>query len=109
MFKCRRFRRRQLTHVPRDEGEAQVPAWSPDGHQIAFQTTPAKGKPGHIWIADAETGVARKVAEHTQPYVDQVPTWFPDGARLAIQSNRTHRMEIWVMNANGSGARQITR
>jgi TolB protein len=101
--------RRQLTRVPRDEGEAQVPAWSPDGHQIAFQTTPAKGKPGHIWIADAETGVARKVAAHAQPYVDEVPAWFPDGTRLAFQSNRTHRMEIWVMNANGSGARQITR
>jgi TolB protein len=100
---------RQLTHVPPDEGEAQVPAWSPDGHQIALQTTPAKGKPGHLWIADAETGVARKVAAHVEPYVDEVPAWFPDGTRLAFQSNRTQRMEIWVMNTNGSGARQITR
>jgi len=100
---------RQLTHIPRAEGEAQVPAWSPDGHQIAFQVTPAKGKPGHIWIADAETGVARKVAVHTQPFVDEVPAWFPDGKRLAFQSNRTGRMEIWVINANGAGARQMTR
>jgi TolB protein len=100
---------RQLTHVPAGEGEAQVPAWSPDGHQIAFQTTPGPGKPGHVWIADAETGVARKIAVHTQPFIDEVPSWFPDGKRLAFQSNRTRRMEIWVVNANGSDPRQLTR
>jgi TolB protein len=100
---------RQLTHVPRAEGEAQMPAWSPDGHQIAFQATPAKGRPGHVWIADAETGVARKVSVHVQPYLDEAPAWFPDGTRLAFQSNRTHSLAIWVMNTNGSGARQITR
>ncbi len=101
--------RRQLTHLAKVEGQAQVPAWSPDGHQIAFQTTAEAGKPGHIWIADAETGVARKLASHTEPYADEVPSWFPDGKRLAFQSNRTRRMEIWVMNSSGSGVQQITR
>jgi len=100
---------RQLTRLPPSEGQAQVPSWSPDGRQIAFQTTPAKGKPGYIWIADARTGVARKVTMHGLPYADEVPVWFPDGQRLAFQSNRTGRMEIWTIGANGGGLRQLTR
>jgi len=35
--------------------------------------------------------------------------WSPDGKRIAFQSNRTGRWEVWVMNADGTGAKQLTR
>jgi Tol biopolymer transport system component len=38
-----------------------------------------------------------------------VPARFPDGKRIAYQSNRSGRMEVWVMNADGSDARQLTK
>ena len=83
-----------------------MPAWSSDGRQLAIQVS---GKEvGHIWLVDLATGDARKLAAHTTPYLDEVPAWFPDGGRVAFQSNRTGRMEIWVMNADGSGQRQVT-
>ncbi len=63
----------------------------------------------HIWLVDAATGTARKLAAHDAPYLDETPSFFPDGRRIAFQSNRTGRMEVWVMNVDGSGARQITR
>jgi TolB protein len=68
-----------------------------------------RGVPAHIWIVDAETGAARKLAAHVEPYDDEVPAWFPDGKRIVFQSTRTGRMELWVMNADGSEPRQLTK
>lgn len=102
---------RQLTHIAPEEGQAEWPVWSPDGRQIAIQVgeySPQKSV-AHIWIADAATGEARKLAPHAEAYADETPSWFPDGKRLAFQSTRTGRMEVWGMNADGSGARQVTR
>ncbi|MGH9317090.1 MAG: hypothetical protein ACRD1P_08290 [Thermoanaerobaculia bacterium] len=100
--------RRQVTHFPASDGNAQMPSWSPDNRMLAVQAT-AKDQPGHIWIVDAATGDAKKLAAHSEPYADEVPAWFPDGKRIAFQSNRTGHMEIWVMNADGSGQRQVTK
>jgi Tol biopolymer transport system component len=100
--------RRTVTHLPPSDGGAQMPSWSPDGAKLAVQAS-AKGQPGHIWIVDISGGAATKLAAHDGPYQDEVPTWFPDGRRIAFQSDRTGRMEIWVMNADGSGARQVTK
>jgi TolB protein len=100
--------RRQVSHFAPSDGQAQMPAWSPDGSLLAVQAT-SKGGPGHIWILDVATGAARKLAAHDRPYQDEVPAWFPDGKRIAFQSDRTGRMEIWIMAADGSGALQVTR
>jgi TolB protein len=100
---------RHLTHVPVEEGGAQSPRWSPDGKRLAFQVNSRTQKgSAHIWIMDLATGATRKLAAHTEAYLDETPSWFPDGKRIAFQSNRSGRMEVWVMNADGSGARQVT-
>jgi Tol biopolymer transport system component len=102
--------RRQVTHLAPEEGRAQWPAWSPDGNRLAIQVNDSdpKAHTSHIWIVDFSTGDARKLATHSQPYLDETPSWFPDGKRIAFQSDRTGRMEVWVMNADGSGQRQVT-
>ncbi|HZL95801.1 MAG TPA: hypothetical protein VFB99_19240, partial [Vicinamibacterales bacterium] len=62
----------------------------------------------HIWLVDVETGARRKLAAHDdRPYLDETPSYLADG-RIAIQSNRTGRMEIWIIGVDGS-AIQITR
>ena len=105
---------RQVTHFTPAEGGAQVPAWSPDGTRLAVQsavpsaTDPAK-RVGHVWIVDLTTGTATKLAPHDAPYLDETPAWFPDGRRIAFQSDRSGRMEVWVMNADGTAARQVTK
>jgi Tol biopolymer transport system component len=101
-------RLRQAIHLAPAEGGAQWPVWSPDGQQIAFQANQLKEKIAHLWIADVATGAARKLAAHDQAYLDETPSWFPDGKRIAFQSNRTGVMEVWVINVDGSGRRQLT-
>lgn len=101
--------RRQVTHISAEDGGAQWPVWSPDGRRLAVQVNSRTQKnSAHIWIVEVATGLARKLAAHTEAYVDETPFWFPDGKRIAFQSNRTGKMEVWVMNSDGSGAKQIT-
>lgn len=97
-----------VTHMAAAEGSAQMPAWSPDGRRLAIQVSNGPSKLGHIWVVDLASGAAHKLAAHTTPYLDEVPTWFPDGKRIAFQSDRTGRTEVWVMNDDGTGVRQVT-
>ncbi len=99
---------RAVTHVAPEEGSAQLPAWSPDGRRLAVQVSNGRAHRAHIWIVDVGTAQARRLAAHAEPYLDEVPALFPDGKRIAFQSDRTGRMEIWVMNDDGSGQRQVT-
>jgi TolB protein len=105
---------RQLTRFAADDGSPQWPAWSPDGTRLAIQSgkynrnTPAENT-AHIWVIDVKSGAATRLNAHTTPYLDETPSWFPDGKRIAFQSNRTGRMEVWSMSADGTGAVQITR
>lgn len=61
-----------------------------------------------IWILDLATGEAHKLADHDQPYLDKTPSWFPDGRQIVFQSDRTGKMEVWEINADGSNQRQVT-
>ena len=105
---------RQLTRFSAEDGSPQWPAWSPDGSRLAIQSgrynrdTPSESS-AHIWVIDVTSGNATKLNAHTAPYLDETPSWFPDGSRIAFQSDRSGRMEVWVMNHDGTGARQLTK
>jgi Tol biopolymer transport system component len=104
---------RRITNLPDAEGSPEWPDWSPDGRLVAVQVgkynrTAPNETTAHVWIIDPN-GTARKLAPHDAPYLDETPSWFPDGKRLAIQSNRTGRMEIWIVTADGKSATQLTR
>ena len=99
----------QVTHLTPEEGRAQMPAWSPDSHHLAFQANAVlpKGK-STLWLVDLRTTGAMEIAAHNAAYLDETPSWFSDGRRLAFQSNRSGRMEIWTMNSDGTELTQVT-
>ena len=105
---------RQLTFFKPEDGSPQWPAWSLDGQRLAIQSgkydrqNPSQHT-AHIWVVDVKSGAATRLNHHDKPYLDETPSWFPDGKRIAFQSDRSGRMEIWVMNADGTGARQVTK
>lgn len=98
---------RQLTHFTPEQGRAQVPAWSADGRQIAFQLS-RKGW-SQIWRVGADGGEPTAIlAQPQEGVLDEVPAWFPGGQRVAFQSTRSGRMEIWTVKTDGSNAQQVT-
>jgi TolB protein len=90
--------RRQLTHV---KGGTCLPEWSPDGEKLAFTVY---GKEPFISIGDKN---GENVATITEGYGAR---WSPDGKQLVFCRNpqgRKTKGSIWIVNADGTGARRI--
>jgi dipeptidyl aminopeptidase/acylaminoacyl peptidase len=54
---------------------------------------------------------ARRVAIEDLYYTTRIisPSWSPDGKQIAYSGNASGRFNIWKMNADGSGAQQLTK
>jgi TolB protein len=97
---------------------------SPDGRRIVF--TSLKDGDLDIYTMNVDGTDVRRLT--TTPGYDGGPWWSPDGTKIAYRAwhppdsagladyqgllaqrmVRPSRMELWVMNADGSGQRQIT-
>jgi tricorn protease-like protein len=81
------------------------PTWSPDGTKIAFVTTRDGNREIYAMSPDG-TNPTRLTHDFAD---DQNPDWSHDGSMIAFASNRGPDIdEIWVMNADGSNALQLT-
>jgi len=74
---------------------------SPDGQQIAFDLL------GDIYVMPITGGTPTRIAEGLAWEVQ--PRFSPDGRRIAFDSDRGGGDNIWVMNADGSDKRQVTK
>ena len=112
---------RQLTHTPGYDAEATL---SPDGRQMIFTST--RGGDLDLYVMDLKTGKTRQLT-HMLGY--DGGAWFsPDGKRIVWRASRPKtekeikeykdllkeglvaptKMEVWIANADGSEARQVT-
>ena len=88
-----------------DEGEAAV---SPDGTEVAYTFTPREDlNRSEIRVASLESGEVRALTG-TPKMHDREPNWSPDGQRVLYASERSGFYELHLVNADGSGKRQLT-
>lgn len=85
-----------------------IPAWSPDGSQIAFSSYELVGErtEKELYLMDADGANMRRLTN--SPGSDWYPSWCPDGTRIAFVSERDGDKEVYVMNADGSGQQNVT-
>ncbi|HYC60205.1 MAG TPA: protein kinase [Thermoanaerobaculia bacterium] len=103
---------RQLTRGDYDDIQA---AWSPDGKAILFvrafdagtrfDTADVFGRyvGGNIWLLDPESGRDSRLIDDAFN-----PAWSPDGARIAFDASWSGPRRIWVADARGRNAQQLT-
>src|SRR6266508_3430575 len=89
-------------------------AWSPDGQKIAFGGWPRAGGNGEIYVMNADGSGLRNLTR--SPGHDVAPAWSPDGRKIVFTRSRAmtifepwEDVEIYVMNADGSDQRNLTR
>lgn len=94
-------------HVVRPDGSerrllvpspASDPAWSPDGTQVAYVAGQGSGKPGQVFVVDADGTDARQVSTAGSLYI--APVWSPDGRQLAFE---TFDYDLHLVNVDGTG------
>lgn len=89
-----------------------APDWSPDGSQIAFGGV-RNGK-WDIFVMNTDGSNVTRLTDDAPgckfPTCSHHPDWSPDGSQIVYPSTNTPdgAMEIFVMNADGSGQRQLT-
>jgi Tol biopolymer transport system component/CubicO group peptidase (beta-lactamase class C family) len=91
------------------------PVWSPDGRTIVFESL--RDGNGEIYVVNAGGSGQRRLTRN--PARDFAPAWSPDGRRIAFVRDRvrdrgpgrprTHKPEVYVMNADGSRQSRLVR
>ncbi len=105
------------TVIPSEMGEP--PAWSPDGTSLVFgRVLEGYGQFAiHLLtalVADAEAPPRDLSAGEGPPVEDGLPAWSPDGRQIAFTRRYTAGpdlnlgRQVWLMQADGSGARRLT-
>jgi len=99
-------------------GFSTFPYWSPDGRRIAFVR--GRGNNADIYVMNADGSGLRRLTRTVSPGWTGFPLWSPNGRRIAFMWDRSRKdeplglrkvwkVEVWVMNADGSGKRRLAR
>jgi Tol biopolymer transport system component len=94
---------RRLTDTPEHEEPA---AYSTDGDHLLFTRYDDTGC-GHVWVMAAKGGEAHRLTPSAT--CDVAGAFSPDGTRIVFTSERTGHPQLFVMRADGSGQRNISR
>ncbi|HET9065080.1 MAG TPA: hypothetical protein VFN22_04585 [Gemmatimonadales bacterium] len=98
---------RQTVPGTNGTGLSITPAFSPDGREMLYAASGEQGT--DIMRVDiqrmccaTQLTVGRKLADNLSP------AYSPDGRRIAFLSNRSGRMQVYLMDADGSSQRALS-
>ena len=81
----------------------ESPSWSPDDTQIVFHT--CRGSTCGIYRSSSAPG------SEARPIIGDdggLPAWSPDGKRVVYQKEQDGQKQLFVMNIDGTGKKQLT-
>lgn len=101
-----------LVQLTRHKANDRYAAWSPDGSKMAFTSNRSGNE--EVWVLSIEEALAQgddssAVNLTKSPKRDRYPMWSPDGNRLTFNTNRDGNYEVYIMNADGSQPRNVSR
>lgn len=83
------------------------PSWNPEGTSVVFDSNREGGDIYRIDDALTDHPTLTNLTADRPAFGDFKPDWSPDGTKIAFFS-ATPTNDIWVMNADGSGAHNVT-
>ena len=102
-----------VTQLTRNRAHDYGAVWSPDGRRLAFVSS--RDGDADVFVMNADGTGVRQLTVNSRtaggaPIQDSAPTWSRDGGRIAFASTRDGgEPEIYVMNADGTSQRRVTR
>jgi TolB protein len=82
-----------------------LPSWSPDGKSIAFSSF-REGTGAHLFVVDVSSLKIRPLVLSGDFATGA--SWSPDGSRLVFSSSHNDNTDVYVAQADGSGAKRVT-
>jgi Amidohydrolase family/WD40-like Beta Propeller Repeat len=88
--------------IDASEGTWLSPDISPDGSTLVFELL------GDLFLLDAHSGGAARALTSGMAF-DSQPVFAPNGRDIAFISDRSGAENVWIIGADGSNLRQLTR
>ena len=93
-----------LVQLTRGYQHDAQPSWSPDGSQIAFESTRHSDTDVYVIRPD---GSSLKELTFSRGF-DGDPAWNDDGTRIAFETSRNGKLDIYSINSDGTGETRLT-
>ena len=87
-------------------GQVTYPSWDSKSRRIAYSVLDGTTLPG-VYVYDMTDGTSSRLT-FGLPEADAYASWSPDGTQLVYGHFGNSTSDIFIMNADGSGAKQLT-
>lgn len=101
-----------VVRLTTDGADDHEMAWSPDGTKIVWRID--RHGAGKLAVMNADGSGATEIAANRDGLLspswppDGSPSWSPDGTKLVVSSTRADGTDLFIMNADGCGAVNLT-
>jgi Tol biopolymer transport system component len=92
----------RITTGPRDFGRVEV---SPNGQQVLLASTPFQQE--DLYLLTPNGGALMHLTQDRAR--DRAPKFSPDGRRVYFYTDHGGMYDVWSINSDGSGLRQLTK